>query len=448
MQLDFMDQLVQNWRPSSPNCMSVPKNWTVPEPGYIDSPSRVDVAEANLSRWFDYLKEYTHLLSDAEVLDRCLSSADSWAPDFSLSSPERWIRPYRKDLQGNIESRFLINPWRSAMLFIEILAYRGGVDFSADNAIAAAFTDIPGCWLERRPRDDRHFNMGHNAADSMAEFTLVFDPLRSSDLKNPDVCLRISLLHPALLVGIKGSAQWGDERSYSHLHPDGGYDDVAESSSTSSQTAKTLTDIRQDLSQVVRSSLDSHVLNWLLAHTDHSLESLPPWRMVFGIIYDAEYVRVVAVVAHIPYVNAESTRGPPSLAYLSYLMDEIPYPAPQETVTVQFMLDRTYWPASIQLSEFLQEADDRPGIVPSGLAFNDPSDHIDFSTSYGSLYDTYMEALRQATGWDSWSSSSGDVSWVGLQMRGSSPTSKTIADVEHWLQVHPETWDDVTEVVL
>jgi len=144
------------------------------------------------------------------------------------------------------------------------------------------------------------------------DFSLLLNPIGSSGElgSRRDRCLRLSLMHPALVVGVKGPIAW--PKSLADPMP--------------SQRLVNEHIVLENLAAAVQPSLDTHLLNWLLRCeqilrvTSFSNTPLPAWFMVLGVIYDAESI---VIVAHIPMiVTPTDTMTPQSVdsgARFSYL---------------------------------------------------------------------------------------------------------------------------------
>ena len=158
------------------------------------------------------------------------------------------------------------------------------------------------------------------------DFALLLNPIGSSGKleSRRDRCLRLALMHPALVVGVKGPVVWPKFLADPNL----------------SQRPMNEHAAIENLAAAVQPSLDTHLLNWQLRceqlHriTSSSNTQLPAWFMVFGVIYDAESI---VIVAHIPFiVSPKETMTPlsvdfgPRFSYLSCVVDCIPF-APVST---------------------------------------------------------------------------------------------------------------------
>jgi len=153
------------------------------------------------------------------------------------------------------------------------------------------------------------------------DFALLMNPIGSSrelGLRR-DRCLRLSLMHPALVVGVKGPIAWSkylaDSKPFQRP--------VSEHAAM------------ENLAAAVQPSLDTHLLNWQLRceQIDRVVSpsgiELPAWFMVLGVIYDAESI---VIVAHIPFIvtpkqiiTRQSVDSGPRFSYLSCVVDRIPF---------------------------------------------------------------------------------------------------------------------------
>lgn len=154
------------------------------------------------------------------------------------------------------------------------------------------------------------------------DFALLLDPVPSSRTRAicRDTHLRLALMHPALVLAIKGPVKWS--RALTH--------------STTFKVPKNMHDAARDLARAVQPSLDAHLINWQLRYeqadgsSSEGDDELPSWFMVLGIIYDAEQI---VIVAHVPFLIPQnhSTRHESiyipkrRFAYLSCVIDSIPF---------------------------------------------------------------------------------------------------------------------------
>lgn len=139
-------------------------------------------------------------------------------------------------------------------------------------------------------------------------FGLLMDPMFPFSVNSKTT--RASIIQPALLIGMKGPSQWP----------------ILPSVISPSTPQVSLDQKLHDLSQVIQPSLVAHLVNWYLKNKGKLSSPLPPWFMLFGILYDADGL---VIVAHIPYyvnTSASSTSSScaQSLAYLSCMVDYIP----------------------------------------------------------------------------------------------------------------------------
>ena len=172
------------------------------------------------------------------------------------------------------------------------------------------------------------------------DFALLLNPIGSSrelGLRQ-DRRLRLALLHPALVVGVKGPTVWPKSLAHpKHL-----------------RRPMNKNAAIQNLVAAVQPSLDTHLLTWQLRceqlHrvTPASDIQLPAWFMVLGVIYDAESI---IIVAHIPFIvtpkdtmTGQSADYGPRFSYLSCVVDCIPFaPAPvsaEAPLSQSWFLDR------------------------------------------------------------------------------------------------------------
>jgi len=208
-----------------------------------------------------------------------------------------------------------------------------------------------------------------------------------------DPSLRLTLMHPALVVGIKGPVMW--TKSLAHHTPE--------------KRPMNLQAAIKNLAAAVLPSLKTHLLNWQLrCEQMHRVSDrqLPAWFMVFGVIYDAESI---VIVAHIPFIDAQketTTRQSvgfgPQFSYLSCVINSIPF-APafvKAPLSKPWCLDRfragfalfslqqhafrlaslwetVVWPSEIILAEDDFEREYRcPSPTPSERIIPDPFDGL------------------------------------------------------------------------
>ncbi|KAI6166904.1 hypothetical protein EDD17DRAFT_1099456 [Pisolithus thermaeus] len=129
---------------------------------------------------------------------------------------------------------------------------------------------------------------------------IVFSALSSESFENQ--CLDAAFSKPPfVMLGMKGPAYWQyqvDAR-------------LQESS---------LARLRQDMASHARPHLSNLVARWTESASHLEANLFPEWLVLFGVIHDVEYVRIIA---HIPF---RGRHAPP--CYLSYLVDELPFGAP------------------------------------------------------------------------------------------------------------------------
>ncbi|TFY75772.1 hypothetical protein EWM64_g8240 [Hericium alpestre] len=303
--LDFISQFKKNWDLSS---IGIPADWKLgPEDLHVKT-LRAEKEEL-LARHFDH---------------------SSMALDFMLSAPFALSRPLYDSLEPAtsppVEEAFRPSSRWAARAFLDIVSYTESEE-DADLAILMAMARTPGCMLRCNPIFAFPPEMQPDDANFSIEWALAVDDRISASMRHASEHQppRLGLLHPAVLIGIKGPAPWNTKGHVSW----NSHDSDAEST--------TLASVQEELCNATRCSLDSHILNWLQIDENHKLQSLPAWLLVFGVIYDAQYLRIVA---HIPYLQADSHSQSTSVAYISCIVDEIPFPAYEEEPDMSIGLGR------------------------------------------------------------------------------------------------------------
>ncbi|ETW82347.1 hypothetical protein HETIRDRAFT_418191 [Heterobasidion irregulare TC 32-1] len=310
-QLDFIAKFKLHWASALPHSLGIPEEWK-----QIGRPTAWNLQtwmhSAALMSWLQPIDEHTTTLSEAQLATNH-DDLSSFAPDFSLRAPQSSV-PRSEDDQP-----FSKNSLYTLPFFFEIVTYPGDED-NATFSIPSFFLSTPGCVLVPKLQLDFPPPLQGASECPSETFGLLMDsynPFPSSiDL------MKATLLEPALLVGMKGPSPWP---SHISSHP------------VSSTIPPTSMDLKvRDLSQVIQPSLDTHLLNWCLRCEQNvqakvplpfvSSSSLPPCFMIFGILYDADGL---VIVAHIPYPAASPAMATTSdctlsYAYLSCIVDRIP----------------------------------------------------------------------------------------------------------------------------
>ncbi|OBZ78772.1 hypothetical protein A0H81_00049 [Grifola frondosa] len=275
-----------------------------------------------------------HFSSNLADLDACIAHEgesqlnylqemrQQWRPanQDKFQLPEAWkldfLLPIRQTLYESSdkepEESFYCEPKVSLEMFLGVVAYIGS-EHDEECIIPDMFVSIPGCWLRSNPSYDFPAALAGTGHLPSVDFALLLHTVGPSRrfCARRDKCLRMSILHPALVLGMKGPTPWP-----------GAADGKANAS---------LSDILRDLASAAQPSLDTHLISWFL-HCEQSQEvetllstnhsALPPWMILFGVVYDAECIRIIA---HIPFVapNGEEAR---QFSYLSCVVDSISYP--------------------------------------------------------------------------------------------------------------------------
>ncbi|TFY80238.1 hypothetical protein EWM64_g3776 [Hericium alpestre] len=192
-----------------------------------------------------------------------------------------------------------------------------GEEKTAEAIVPAFFAQIPRCWLRTHPAYNFMLpeEMDIEVDEEAVDFALVLRSICSPGLRRPsrDGLLRVNLAHPAMVVGIKGPARWGSSDSPFFKYQ------------SDTKQRDSLPRSMRDLCCAVQSSLHTHSIYWdyLQAPIDdlktlpYPYQSRPEWLVVFGVVYDAAYIRIVA---HIPYFVQNQV-----LKHLSFIVDSIPF---------------------------------------------------------------------------------------------------------------------------
>ncbi|KIJ69111.1 hypothetical protein HYDPIDRAFT_105679 [Hydnomerulius pinastri MD-312] len=172
----------------------------------------------------------------------------------------------------------------------QILADSGVADSAACCHVSRAFARIPGCMLRR----DTAMLYSQRSKVRPLDFAVTHCQANNETITDADILNKPS--RTCLMLGMKGPAhpQW--------LHR-----------SCSRSIAPTLASILRDLADHAQSHL-TH----LSSRITTTSEPFPEWLILFGVVYDSEYVRIIA---HVPYRREEGVLG-----FVSYLVDELPFP--------------------------------------------------------------------------------------------------------------------------
>lgn len=282
------------------------------------------------SRWsFENLEKTT---VPAHWLRLLALQAENCVHEQAMDCPLRWLSPERQTEGGQSGDSLSISMDPSFppscesneselpetqggpaldIAMSEIFAYTGrGSDVSM--SIARSFASIPGCKLQRNPNYTRPPSVPDTCPLDFALFSL---PLPRGSFGNQ--CLDATFSkRPFLMLWMKGPAYW---RYQADARLQGA----------------SLARLRRDMASHAGAHLNSLVARWTESASHLEANPLPEWLMLFGVIHDVEYVRIVA---HIP-VRGRYT--PPR--YLSYLVDELPFgapPFPQGGATCRNITDR------------------------------------------------------------------------------------------------------------
>ncbi|KAF8590686.1 hypothetical protein K439DRAFT_42491 [Ramaria rubella] len=301
-QVKFLHRLKENWRPRYPAKLRFPKDWK-PKKKDLDPLHNVTncIARCELDAWAQQAGNVFSHMSRRETLARH-EDPTSCAPDFLLLT----ACYYEDRVHGEATMESSLRDERGT-----------------ESAISGAFECMPGCWVGCNPVSRFPESLAGKGSDALVDFAVVLHLLSSKrELGScPNAHFRLALLRPALLVGIKGPALWPS----AHVH------------TLPCERPINLKEAIKDLAKVVQPSLDTHLLNWQLRSeqlredTSHLGSQRPVWFMVFGVIYDAEQI---VIVAHIPLIDTQdrSIQQPSSIdssrrpSYISCVVDSIPFP--------------------------------------------------------------------------------------------------------------------------
>lgn len=178
----------------------------------------------------------------------------------------------------------------------EIFAYTGR-ESGVSTSIARLFASIPGCKLERDPN---HTYSPRVSTTWPLDFMLFSSPSRSGSLESQSLDITLST-RPSVMLWMKGPAYWRHQ---------------ADTRLQESSPAR----LREDMASHAGPHLSSLVACWTESTSHLEANVLPEWLVLFGVIHDADHVRIVA---HIPFRGRHAPH-----CYLSYLVDELSFGAP------------------------------------------------------------------------------------------------------------------------
>jgi len=314
-QLEYLRDLRHHWRLDATRAFQVPEEWK-PVSGRVRIVDNIDpihdIAAQEMAIWLSTISDRVTFLSREETMHRHLDYASS-APDFLL-----WPRrPHEPSIRASQGKCFSYDPRVSLIAFKDVVHYMGGKQAAAA-AIPGMFTSIPSCWLRCNPGFDFPPMLGGCDTPPPVDFAVLLQTIGPSDYVSGQrsASLRVNALHSALLMGAQGPATWPGSR------PSDGAGDL---------------EIKiHDLAFSVHSSLNCHILNWYLrcqqtldqtpgtserGDLPEKAEGLPRHLVIFGIMYDADCIRIIA---HLPYlINAQGE--PHRFSYLSCVVDTLPF---------------------------------------------------------------------------------------------------------------------------
>ncbi|OBZ66997.1 hypothetical protein A0H81_12886 [Grifola frondosa] len=270
LQLQFLQNLQRNWRPSHSEKFQLPDEW---KPKAEDRTCAIRPAEFfdpfALHLFLESLSDHVSFLSHAEVVNRHLDPT-SCKPDFLLFTRHRLVE-HDEDYSTLInppETAFTCNARVLLSYFKDVVTCEGD-ELSAEYSIPGIFTSTPGCWLRCNPEFDFPPPFGTPRSFPPVDFAVLFHPIGPSRRFSfgRDQHLRMDVLHPALVLGVKGPVPWPD--------------------SSNDEPSSSLDEILHNLALSIQPNLDTHLLNWFLlceqAETpSHNCLALPPGWSYLG----------------------------------------------------------------------------------------------------------------------------------------------------------------------
>ncbi|EED80659.1 predicted protein [Postia placenta Mad-698-R] len=310
----------------------VPKSWIDPGPGDDAFVKRDRQWLINTTAIRMHLAPLRRKIATVttENIAECSSSPADPGPDFCATAERH---RFNVDVYMNYQSEGKIGctqnrMWMSLCQVVQFFHYRRN-ERQAEYAIANALDGIPGAYVRRRDLTVWNLNdSGPHAAHFLdcALLLALFAPAAESESLDFMVKLPISIVNPALLLCMKGVANWYEDATHD----------------------RTLDDVIKSMSAEAEISLVALVATWCLriqqglkypdvfshaADDQEDPEDLPGWALLLGMIYDAE---VIHVIAHIPY-KAEDGSG---YRYLSVLFAALPFPSDCRGDVAEYTLAR------------------------------------------------------------------------------------------------------------
>ncbi|KAF9227796.1 hypothetical protein BS17DRAFT_405819 [Gyrodon lividus] len=187
-----------------------------------------------------------------------------------------------------------------------------GIEGSSPSPISRVFGRISGCMLRR---DAETLYPSWSKVRSL-DFALVHRQDGRESMAVADDELLKETARGSLLLGMKGPAH--PQRPHA---PSPRYNPL------------TLTSILKDIASHAQSQLTYLITLIQTGAARKNTEPFPEWLVLFGVVYDTEYVRIIA---HMPY-----RKGQHDLGFASYVVDELPFCSFTEgTVDCQLILER------------------------------------------------------------------------------------------------------------
>ncbi|KIL00952.1 hypothetical protein PAXRUDRAFT_821162 [Paxillus rubicundulus Ve08.2h10] len=184
-----------------------------------------------------------------------------------------------------------------------------GIESSSTSSISCAFRGISGCMI-RRDAATLYSSLGKVRP---LDFALVHCQDGRESMTDVDNKHVKKIARSSLVLGMKGPAhpQWSHP-PYMRCKP------------------LTWTSILKDIASHAQPHL-THLTMLIASRT--AAKIFPEWLVLFGVVYDTEYIRIIA---HMPYRKEQHV-----LCFASYLVDELPFRSlTQGTASCQLILER------------------------------------------------------------------------------------------------------------
>ncbi|TFY72613.1 hypothetical protein EVG20_g393 [Dentipellis fragilis] len=313
--IQYLQRLRAEWRADK---MIIPAGWQMDPETEAAHECRLDTLDAyRMDHWLPLLKGHICYASYDDLKERH-DNPSYPGVDFLLSEEvdselDDWENT--SELQRKIISR-------SSLHAVSLILYYDGDEKVAESVIPAVLTSNSRCWTKCRP--ELRFAFYPPLEDSKPPGASIDFAYVVRTLEEPfgapsyeELYAPVTIAHPALLVGAKGPARW-TPASW-----------LVENLAYSGQTAqpRTLGNVMEELSDAVHSSLTAHLLNTKFRNIEtplsesHSLQVLPQHLIIFGVVFDAEHLYIVA---HFPRRSISQDRVD---KYISVIVDKLPFSA-------------------------------------------------------------------------------------------------------------------------